>query len=62
MQLELHALEDKTTWYIVDLPPGNTLISCRQVFRIKYKATGEVERFKARLVVKGYNKKKFWTM
>nr|XP_016462446.1 PREDICTED: uncharacterized protein LOC107785615 [Nicotiana tabacum] len=57
MQLKLHALEDNNTWSVVDLPPGKTPISCRWVFRIKYKATGEVERFKARLVAKGYSQR-----
>ncbi|XP_015068864.1 uncharacterized protein LOC107013473 [Solanum pennellii] len=57
MQSEIKALEEKSTWSIVDLPPGKKAIGCKWVYKIKYKATGEIERFKARLVAKGYNQK-----
>lgn len=55
MQMEILALEDNRTWTIVPLPPKKKAISCRWVYKIKYKANGEIERFKARLVAKGYS-------
>jgi len=40
---------------ISDLPPGKKPIGCKWIYKVKYKSTGEVERFKARLVAKGYS-------
>lgn len=50
MKAEIQALEDNKTWEIVPLPTGKKPIGCRWVYKIKYKADGEVERLKARLV------------
>lgn len=41
-------------WDVVDLPKGKRLVGCKWVFNVKYKADGTIERYKARLVVKGY--------
>ncbi|KAH0691699.1 hypothetical protein KY289_019057 [Solanum tuberosum] len=48
-------LTDNHTWEITDLPPGKKPIRCRWICKVKYKSTGEIERFKARLVAKGYS-------
>jgi len=53
----LQALQDTKTWDIVPLPQGKKPIACRWVYKVKYKADGTIERFKARLVVKGYSQK-----
>ncbi|XP_070008477.1 uncharacterized mitochondrial protein AtMg00810-like [Nicotiana sylvestris] len=55
MKLEIVALEENKTRGIVDLPPGKTPIGCKWIFKIKYRASGEVERYKARPVAKGAN-------
>ncbi|XP_075091729.1 uncharacterized protein LOC142171908 [Nicotiana tabacum] len=42
---EIKALEENHTWEVVDFPEGKKLIGSKWVFKIKYKSTGEVDRF-----------------
>ena len=39
---------------MIDLPPGQSIVGCRWVYKIKTKADGSVEQYKARLVAKGF--------
>ncbi|RVW72252.1 Retrovirus-related Pol polyprotein from transposon RE1 [Vitis vinifera] len=54
VQDEIDALEKNGTWTIIDLPVGKRPVGCKWIFTIKYKADGSVERFKARLVARGF--------
>ena len=36
---------------------GKSTVGCRWIFTIKYRAYGTLERYKVRLVAKGYTKK-----
>ncbi|TYK18103.1 Cysteine-rich RLK (receptor-like protein kinase) 8 [Cucumis melo var. makuwa] len=54
MKAELEAMETNQTWSIVPLPKGKNSIGCRWVYKIKHKADGSIERYKTRLVAKGY--------
>ena len=47
----------KKTWRLVELPPGRKAVGCKSVFRLKHSSNGTVERFKARLLAKGYTQK-----
>lgn len=39
------------------LPQGQEVIGCRRVYKVKYKANGHIERYKERLVAKGYSQR-----
>lgn len=54
METELKALEDNQTWSIVPLPEGKIPIGCKWVYKVKRKSDGSIERYKARIVAKGY--------
>ena len=58
MNEELCALEDNLTWIITDLPPGKKAIGNKWLYKTKYLPNGNIERYKARLVVLG-NKQKY---
>lgn len=58
MQVEFEALSYNRTWTLCDLPQGRKPIRCKWVFKTKRDLTGAIERYKARLVVKGYSQRK----
>ena len=51
---EMTTLEKNNTWDLVSLPRGKKTVGCKWVFTIKHKADGTIEKYKARLVPKGY--------
>ena len=57
MDKEIEALEVNDTWTLTHLPPGKTAIGCNWVYRIKYLHDGTIERYKARLIAKGFTQK-----
>jgi hypothetical protein len=54
MSAKISALEANNTWVVCDLPPHKHPIGCKWVYKIKHRADGSVESYKARLVTKGY--------
>ncbi|KAG9450564.1 hypothetical protein H6P81_010529 [Aristolochia fimbriata] len=55
MAEELQALDKAHTWDLVSLPPGKSPIGCKWVYKVKTKADGSIDRYKARRMAKGYN-------
>ncbi|XP_043714525.1 uncharacterized protein LOC122662884 [Telopea speciosissima] len=51
---EIHAFEQNQTSSLQSLPPGKFSIGCKWVYKIKRNADGSIERYKVRLVAKGY--------
>ena len=54
MREEMSALEKNKTWEIVDKPREKNIVDCKWIFTLKYKADGSLDRYRARLVTKGY--------
>lgn len=57
MTTEIEALNRLETWTFVTRPSNRTIIKCRWVFAVKRTVTDAVERYRARLVVKGFSQK-----
>ncbi|KAL9397299.1 hypothetical protein Peur_011552 [Populus x canadensis] len=57
MSDELTALMRHGTWDLVPPPAGCRPISCKWVFRVKRTTTDTIDRFKARLVDKGFHQR-----
>ena len=55
MNEEYKSLMDNETWDLVLPPPNRQVIGSKWIYKIKQKADGNVERYKARFVVKGYS-------
>lgn len=54
MKKQISALEANNTWTLAHLPPHKKVVDSKWVDKIKYKPIGEIERYKTRLVAKGY--------
>ena len=51
---EIRALEKNGTWELIELLEGKSPVKSKWIFTIKYKANGSVDRYKARLIAKGF--------
>jgi hypothetical protein len=54
---ELDSIMSNGTWEVVSRPYGRKLIGCKWVFKKKLRPDGTIEKYKMRLVAKGYNQK-----
>ena len=57
MKDEMKALERNATWDLVEIPRDRKTVGCKWVYKLKKGFDDKVERYKARLVVKGYSQK-----
>lgn len=55
MKIEYDALLKNSTWSLVPLPPHSLAIGCKWVFRVKENLDGSINKYKARLVKKGFH-------
>ncbi|GJU39567.1 ribonuclease H-like domain-containing protein [Tanacetum coccineum] len=54
----MEALHRNNTWVLADLPVGRKAIGSKWIFKINYKASSEIHRYKARLVAQGFGQRK----
>ncbi|CAI7801172.1 unnamed protein product [Closterium sp. NIES-54] len=57
MEIGLKSIEENGTWELVELPEERNAITSKWLFKIKSDANGNIERYKSRLVAKGYQQK-----
>jgi hypothetical protein len=54
MEAKFHALQARNTWTLVPKPPGQNVISCKWVFRVKENSDGSIDKLKAQLVARSF--------
>ncbi|GJX77414.1 putative RNA-directed DNA polymerase [Tanacetum coccineum] len=57
MNNEIEALIKNNTWTLTDLPIGKKTIDNKWLYKIKYKASSQVDKFKARVMAKGFSQR-----
>lgn len=55
---EMKSMKVNDIWDLVELPEGKKPIGYKWIFKTKRDSNGSIERYKARLVVKGFTQKK----
>jgi len=51
---EIKSMRDNDVWDLVELSEGVKPIGCKWIFKTKTDSMGNIERYKTRLVVKGF--------
>ena len=54
---EIESILQNHTWELVDLPKGSKPLGYKWIFKKKLKADGSIDKYKARLVIKGFRQK-----
>jgi hypothetical protein len=54
IQEEYDSLMKNGAWELVEMPPGKNIVSYKWIFKAKHDANGNITRFKARLVARGF--------
>jgi hypothetical protein len=54
IQKELKGLDESGTWRLVKRPPDANVVDSKWVLKIKKNAAGEIDKYKARLVARGF--------
>ena len=57
MKDEMKSMKDNNVWDLVELSEGVKPISCKWIFKMKMDSKGNIERYKACLVAKGFTQK-----
>ena len=57
MKYEMTSMSQNKVWSLIDLRDDYKPIGCKWVFKTKRDAKGHVERYKARLLTKGYSQR-----
>ena len=54
MDLEIEAINKNGTWELTELPKGGKKVGVKWIYKTKFNENGDVDKYKVRLVAKGY--------
>lgn len=57
MEEELNSLSKLHTWDLTSPVEAQNIVKCKWIFQIKYIKKGVIERYKTRLVAKGFQQR-----
>ena len=57
MKVKYEDLIKNQTWNLVPYPNEQNFIENKWIYKIKYNSAGEIEKYKVRLVAKGFTQK-----
>ena len=57
MKDEIKSMSTNKVWDLVEIPNGAKIVDCKWVYKTKCDSKGNVERFKASLVAKGFTQR-----
>jgi hypothetical protein len=57
MEDELSSMDSNGVLDLVEIPNGAKKVGCKWVYKTKYNSKGKIERFKVRLVAKGFTQR-----
>ena len=55
---EMHSMGYNKVWELIELPESCKPFGCKWIYKTKKDSKGNIERFKARLVTKGYTQRR----
>jgi len=58
MKEEINSMEHNGVWDLIELPKGCKRVGCKWIFKTKLNSHGNLEHYKARLVVKRFTQKR----
>ena len=57
MEKEMESLKENEVWELTTIPPGKKAISSKWVYKVKTNSDSSIERYKARLVARGFDQR-----
>ena len=55
MQEEYSSIMKNNVWEVVPRPEGKSVVTSKWLYKIKHAADGNIEKFKAQFVVRGFS-------
>jgi hypothetical protein len=57
MEDEMRSMSANKVWDLEEIPKGARLVGCKWVYKVKYDSEGNIEKYKGRLVAKGFTQR-----